>query len=121
METRSATALMGCPLVDFRLGDSFRAFQKIEVAAFVGLAHVLGEELIIAARIIARRRLERLDPRGDFLVAQVQLDRALAHVDADLVAVAHSGARAAYRRFRRHGLELVARARAESHLRSPPD
>src|SRR5215217_6091233 len=42
--------------VDFGLRHAAGPFQEVEVAAFVRLADVLSEELVVAARVIARRR-----------------------------------------------------------------
>src|SRR5215472_1998313 len=86
--------------VDFRLGDTLGALEEIEVAAFVGLPRVLGEHLVIAARVVARRRLVSLDAVGNLGVAQRDVDRALFYIDRDHVAGAHGSERAANRRLR---------------------
>src|SRR5215218_10871492 len=42
-------------LVDFGLGHAAGPLQEVEVAAFISLADVLSEELVVAARVIAGR------------------------------------------------------------------
>src|SRR4051812_41658095 len=88
--------------MDFRFGDALSAFEEIEVAAFVGLACVLREYSVIAARVITRRRLVGLAPLGNLFVAQMHMDRALRYIHCDRIAVPSGGEWTADLRFRRH-------------------
>src|SRR5258706_5738505 len=78
-----------------------RLAQEVEIAAVLGLEHVVHVELGVAARRHAHRRA----PRGSSLLQLIrghpQIDRAALHPDADAIAVAHQRERAPRPRFRR--------------------
>src|ERR1700730_6618426 len=69
-------------LVDFRFGDGCSAFEKIEVASFVGLPNVLQEQFAVAARINAVLWPPRAPTPRQFLVAHAH--RQLARGDVQL-------------------------------------
>src|SRR5258706_1937497 len=79
-----------------------RLAQEVEVAAVLGLEHVVHVELGVAARRHAHRRA----PRGASLLQLFrrhdEIDRAALHRDADAIAIAHQCERADVRGFRRN-------------------
>ena len=85
-----------------RVHDGPRAAQEVEVHALVGLEHVVEEH----ARVAARRRGRPRGPGGaaarQLLVAHVQRQPSVRHVELDEVAVLDEGERAADRRLGRH-------------------
>src|SRR5438876_410382 len=87
--------------MNLRLGHRRLALEKIEVAALVGLADVLGEHRAVAARVFRRRLFPGSLAAGQLAVADVQMDRALVDVDLDLVAGLHEVERAADKALRR--------------------
>ncbi len=78
------------------------ADQEIEVAALVGLQHVIDVEALVAAAPAVVGSGQFRQARGQFLVADVQVQAALFAVQLDEVAVAHGGQRAACRGLGRH-------------------
>jgi hypothetical protein len=72
--------------VNLRFRYASAAFQKVEVAPLVRLPGVLCKQPVIATRIISRWRLISLDALRDLRIAQVNVDRALGHIDADAIA-----------------------------------
>jgi len=71
--------------MDLRFSDRLLAGEKIEIAALVGLADMLGEHRAVAARIMRRRRPPGGAPAGKLLLADVQMDAARGDVDLDLI------------------------------------
>jgi hypothetical protein len=76
-------------------------FEKIEIAALVGLADMLGIHRAVAARVSAAAAASRRRGGAQLLVADVQMDAAGGDVELDLVAVLHQSQRAADKGFRR--------------------
>src|SRR5262245_35719120 len=60
--------------------------QKVEIAALIGLADVVGEHRAIAARVFRRRLRPGRLAAGHLLFTDVQMDAASVDVDFDLVA-----------------------------------
>src|ERR1044072_9469327 len=56
--------------VDIGLGDAIGTLEEVEVATLVGLPRMLGEHLVIAARVVAWRRLVSLDALGDLGIVE---------------------------------------------------
>src|ERR1700730_18126936 len=81
------------PLMNFRLRDRRLALEKIEVAALVGLADVLGKHRAVAAQVMRRRRRPGGAPARQLLLADMQMDAARGDVDFDLVARRGEGER----------------------------
>ena len=85
--------------------------QEIQIAAAVGLCHVLDVELVVAARVLGRRSISLPGPgaRGKFFRRDQQFDTARRTVEQNLVPIAHHGQRSAGLRFRsdvqHHGAE----------------
>ena len=102
--------------VDLRLGGRRGAFEKIEVAALVGLRDVLLIERAEAALELRRRLLPRGAAARELGVAHLELELARRHVELDQVAVAHERQRAADERLRRDVQHARAVARA-AHAR----
>src|SRR4051812_42308683 len=87
-------------LMNLGILDGRGSFEEIEVAAFVGLAHVTRIELTVAARIWVLAGLPRGAPRGGFLVADPQRQPPLRDVELDDVTVADEREGTADERFR---------------------
>src|SRR6185295_15742855 len=75
-----ATAAMG-PLVYLGLGRRRGAFEEVEVAALVGLFHVLREDGAVAALVFACRRLPAALALAHLGVGDLQVDLALGDVE----------------------------------------
>src|ERR1700678_3692383 len=95
-----------------RLGDACGAFEKIEVAAFVGLADMLRIHRAVAAGIAWRRRRPGGAPAGQLLLADMEMNFSRRHVDLDVVAGLHQRDRAADKALRRDVQDAGAVARA---------
>src|SRR5271165_4159519 len=87
--------------MDFGLGDTSFAHEKIEIAALVGLADVRAVHGAIAARIARRRFLPGGAPTVELVLGDMQIDAARSNIVLHLVAAAHDGERAD-EAFRRH-------------------
>ncbi len=91
-------------------------FEKIEVAAFVGLQDMAREHPAVAAFVPRRRRRPGGFAAREFFIAHVEVDRARRHIDADRVAALHQRQRAADRRLRR-AVQQAAAVAGAAHAR----
>src|SRR5260370_24455117 len=87
--------------VNFRLRDARSALQKIEVAAFVGLADVLREDGAVAALEFAGRGLPGAFSLLQFCLGNLQVQNPLVDIELDEVAVSDQRERPANVGFRR--------------------
>src|SRR6516162_361550 len=85
-----------------RLHARAARLKKIEIAAFVGLADVLGIKRTVTARVARRRRLPGGAAARELLFGNMQMNAARRHVHLNLVAGLNEGERAADEAFRRH-------------------
>ena len=65
------------------------AAQEVEVAALVGLEHVVKEQAAVAPRVVGRPRLPLRAAAGQLVVGHAEGEPAVGHVQLDLVAVLH--------------------------------
>src|SRR5712692_5375374 len=84
------------------LGVASGPGQEPEIAALVGLGHVLAVQRAVAALEPRRWRLPGGAPAGELIVIHFQAQRPLRHVESDQVTGAHQGERAADERLGRH-------------------
>src|SRR5713101_2049832 len=84
------------------LGVASGPGQEPEIAALVGLGHVLAVQRAVAALEPRRWRLPGGAPTGELIVIHFQAQRPLRHVESDQVTGAHQGERAADERLGRH-------------------
>src|SRR5438128_538596 len=103
-------------LMNFRLGNRAERCEKIEIAAFVGLADMLRVKRAVAAWVTWCGLFPGSAAAGNFFVQNVQMDAARGHIDFDLVAGLDEGKRTANEAFRRHMQNAGAVARA-AHAR----
>src|SRR3984893_3653176 len=75
--------------MNLRLGGTLRARKKIEIAALVGLAAMLGIHRTIAAQKMRRRRLPGGAAPRELFFADVKMDFARRDVDLDFGAGLH--------------------------------
>src|SRR5438874_9622983 len=101
MPNNGAARARGIVSMDLRLHHRAGGAKEIEVAAFVGLADVLGKHRAVAARIARGRGLPGGAASSKLRIADVQMDAARGDVDLDLVAGLHHGERAADEALRR--------------------
>src|SRR5260221_4795314 len=94
MNSGTEPELQRCAAFGVRAGSkcaspNSRLAQEVEIAAVLGLEHVIHVQLGVAARRHAHRRA----PRGSSLLQLIrvhqQIDRATLYRDADAIAVAH--------------------------------
>src|SRR5579862_9930166 len=76
-------------LMNLRLRGGLRAHQKIEIAALVGLADMLGIHRAVAAQKVRRRRCPGGAAARELFVADVEMDFPRRDVDLDFVAGLH--------------------------------
>src|SRR5258706_6617342 len=108
------TAAMGS--VYLGLGDRCGPLEEIEVAAFVGLLDMLGEDHAVAAFVFACRGLPGAFPLAHLGVGNLKIQNFPFHVELDEIAVLHERERAADERLGRHMQHAGAVARA-AHAR----
>ena len=63
--------------------------EEVEVAAFVGLADMVGEHVAVTAFVAHRRRRPGLAPNFHFSVGNVERQGAVLHIDGNHVAGIH--------------------------------
>src|SRR5262245_53493719 len=97
--------------MDFRLGNLPLAGEEIEVAAFIDLSDMDGENVAIAASVARRRLFPGLVPAIDFSLAYVEMNPPRRHVHLDRVAVLDEGQRPADEALRRDMQDAGAVAR----------
>src|SRR6266542_6813827 len=90
----SGIVFMVCSM-DLRLGGWRRAFEEVEIAAFVGLSDVLLIERAETARESRRRRLPLRAPARELVGGHAQLEPPCMHIELDQIAVAHERERPA--------------------------
>src|SRR3954470_2978369 len=71
------------------LGYRCGALEEIEVAAFVGLLDVLGEDHAVAAFVFPCRSLPGASPRAHLGVGNLEVQNFPLHVELDEIAVLH--------------------------------
>src|SRR5262245_21072827 len=110
-----STAAMG-GLVYLGLGRRRGAFEEVEVAAFIGLLHVLREDGAVAALVFPCRRFPGAFSFLQFLVGHFQIQLPFFHIELDQVAILHQRQRPADIGLRRDVQYAAAVARA-AHAR----
>src|SRR5262245_15596732 len=76
--------------------------QKVEVAATMGLQHMIEEQPTVAAPISGWRGLPLHAAGIELMVRDAQFETTIRHIELDLIAASRQTKRTAQRRFRRH-------------------
>ena len=97
---RVVVAIFSPSVKFFRFGDRRRAFEKVEVAALVGLADMRRNTWRRSRAHKAAAGCPGGAPARKFVVADMRMDAACRDVDLDLVAGLHQRQRAADKTFR---------------------
>src|SRR5271169_256658 len=96
------SSFRGAALMNLGLCSRRSPFEKIKVAALVGLADMLRKHRPIAAEIMRRRRCPGGAAARECLLADIEVNASLSDIDLDLVAGLHEGERAADKAFGCH-------------------
>src|SRR5881394_2636084 len=81
--------------MNLRLGGGRRAFEEIEVAAFVGLAHVLRKDGAVSAFVFPLRPAPRRLAAGELVLRHLEVELALLDVELDQISGLYQRERAA--------------------------